>query len=551
MAHLYTLSGEGLAHFSDINEDPLSGGKIYFYEVGTSTPVDTYSNIDGSSANTNPVILDSRGNAEIYIVDTVKMVVKDSLDNLLYTVPEFGEIEEEHVSEWDTKVHIVTYIDADEFSVVGDHTTHYQVHRRVQAILDSGAIYGAITDSVYSGGVTTVTVDLDGAGALDATLSAVWYGLLSATNPSMPENIIYTVADATDRDHAVNAGQIQDGGVVYAADTGAVNVLTIALAPVVTAYVAGQLFRVKVKLENTTTDPTLNVNTVGALEIKRNSGIYGVTTDVDINKLKDSGAHFTSELVGKKVYNSTDNNYATVSAVDSATQLSIDTDIFTSGEAYQILDDILVGDLPANMDALFLCTGPFFVLLNPSRGSEIPYVIDTGAADAYVADFDPTIHSLYAGLVVNVKIINANTITNPTINVNGLGTKTIKNNSGSALIVGEIKANAYYALIYNGTDFILSVVGVVDGSITGAKITKTVLGTGSQAVGASSSWTPSAGVYQTMIESNSSPYLQLYISATWRGDGAGGSSALTIADGSNMRYYNSTAGSETLYYQTF
>ena len=64
-------------HAIDVNGNPLAGGKVYTYEAGTTTDQVTYTDADKSSQNTNPVILDSNGEADIwYDVD-----VKIKLDN--------------------------------------------------------------------------------------------------------------------------------------------------------------------------------------------------------------------------------------------------------------------------------------------------------------------------------------------------------------------------------------------------------------------------------------------------------------------------------------
>lgn len=67
---------------------PLVGGKIYTYAAGTSTPIATYTDFGAGTANTNPIILDSYGQANIWLLNTVsyKFVVKDADDVLLYTV---------------------------------------------------------------------------------------------------------------------------------------------------------------------------------------------------------------------------------------------------------------------------------------------------------------------------------------------------------------------------------------------------------------------------------------------------------------------------------
>ena len=67
---------------------PLVGGKIFTYAAGTSTPIATYTDYTAGTANTNPIILDSLGQANIWLINTTayKFVVKDADDVLLYTV---------------------------------------------------------------------------------------------------------------------------------------------------------------------------------------------------------------------------------------------------------------------------------------------------------------------------------------------------------------------------------------------------------------------------------------------------------------------------------
>ena len=45
----------------DLNGHPLDGAKLYFFETGTKTPKDTYSDTNFATPNTNPVIADSQG----------------------------------------------------------------------------------------------------------------------------------------------------------------------------------------------------------------------------------------------------------------------------------------------------------------------------------------------------------------------------------------------------------------------------------------------------------------------------------------------------------
>lgn len=66
---------------STLDVRPLVGGKVYFYAAGTTTPKDTYTDASGLTANTNPVILDARGEADIWLgTGSYKMVVRSSAD---------------------------------------------------------------------------------------------------------------------------------------------------------------------------------------------------------------------------------------------------------------------------------------------------------------------------------------------------------------------------------------------------------------------------------------------------------------------------------------
>jgi|TARA_R110000868_G_scaffold138590_1_gene352808 hypothetical protein len=72
--------------FIDANGNPLSGGKLYTYVAGTTTPLATYTTSAGNIANTNPVILDSAGRASVWLGSgAYKFVLKDSTDVLVYT----------------------------------------------------------------------------------------------------------------------------------------------------------------------------------------------------------------------------------------------------------------------------------------------------------------------------------------------------------------------------------------------------------------------------------------------------------------------------------
>jgi hypothetical protein len=73
--------GEINAQYFDDAGDPLSSGKIYFYETGTTTLKDTFSDINQTIANTNPVILSAAGRQpNIFFSGTAKAILVDKND---------------------------------------------------------------------------------------------------------------------------------------------------------------------------------------------------------------------------------------------------------------------------------------------------------------------------------------------------------------------------------------------------------------------------------------------------------------------------------------
>lgn len=181
--------------FLDSNGDPLSGGKLYFYEPGTSTPKSVYSSSNGTTALANPVILDSAGRASVWLDGFYKVTLKDSSDVEIYTTDnvssQFSDatVSYEYVLQNETP----TYISGTQFSVPDDRTSHYEVGRRVQAVVTAGTIYGTVTASSAGGAptITTITVLWD-SGTLDAGLSAVSTGVLSVSNNAMPVQQVVT-----------------------------------------------------------------------------------------------------------------------------------------------------------------------------------------------------------------------------------------------------------------------------------------------------------------------------------------------------------------------
>lgn len=87
---LSPVGGAG-AQFFDNNGNPLTGGKLYTYAAGTTTPEATYTTSSGGTAHTNPIVLDSAGripgSSEVWLTDgqPYKFILKTSADVQLWS----------------------------------------------------------------------------------------------------------------------------------------------------------------------------------------------------------------------------------------------------------------------------------------------------------------------------------------------------------------------------------------------------------------------------------------------------------------------------------
>jgi hypothetical protein len=180
-----------------INGIPASGAKLFFYAAGSSTKQTTYADEAGLIPQTNPIILDSRGEPSqpIWLTEGLeyKVVFTASTDtdpptSPIWDVDNVTGVNDSSVatrSQWVDSGVTPTYVNATQFTLPGDQTTEFHVNRRIKATVTAGTVYGYITSSIF-GALTTLDVVLD-SGALDSGLSNVQLGILTYINPSIPK----------------------------------------------------------------------------------------------------------------------------------------------------------------------------------------------------------------------------------------------------------------------------------------------------------------------------------------------------------------------------
>jgi len=96
--NLSPVAGAAQQFFSNSGV-PLTGGLLYTYAAGTTTPLATYTTAAGSTANSNPIVLNSAGRLdnEVWLTSTLtyKFVLKDSSGVTIATyddIPGIGSV---------------------------------------------------------------------------------------------------------------------------------------------------------------------------------------------------------------------------------------------------------------------------------------------------------------------------------------------------------------------------------------------------------------------------------------------------------------------------
>jgi hypothetical protein len=85
-------------------------------------------------------------------------------------------------------------------------------------------------------------------------------------------------------------------------------------------------------------------------------------------------------------------------------------------------------------------------------GNRQNYAVAAGAVNAWTASLAPLYLTAYTdGMLIRVRFPHTNTTLTPTLNLNGLGARTIAGEGGIALQLGDIVANATLQLMYDAT----------------------------------------------------------------------------------------------------
>jgi len=157
---------------------------------------------------------------------------------------------------------------------------------------------------------------------------------------------------------STNLGQVQNGGMQYATGSGT-NTIVATMAPAITAYVAGQTFRIKMAAGANTGATTLNLNSVGAKNITKRGTTALAAGDIPASMMFEvayDGTQFQLINVGQDI--DTDTGITSLVA-DSSPQLGGFLDANGNYIQMQKGGDI-ASESPTVIDTdgdYFICTG--------------------------------------------------------------------------------------------------------------------------------------------------------------------------------------------------
>lgn len=169
--------------FFDSNGDPLSGGKLYTYAAGTTTPLATYTDYTGGTPNANPVVLDSRGEASVWTGNSsYKFVLKTSADVTVYTVDRISGVMSQ--SQLQSLIGPYQWLS----SVAGTNTITASSAITITAYT-AGQHFNFIPANTNTG---AVTVNIDGVGAINLYKRSST-GLVALVANDLPANCVASV----------------------------------------------------------------------------------------------------------------------------------------------------------------------------------------------------------------------------------------------------------------------------------------------------------------------------------------------------------------------
>ena len=175
-------SANPVPQYFDSDNKILAGGKVFYFNAGTSTPKTTYSDEGETIANPNPVVLDAAGRLpNVFFTGTAKQILKDLNDVQIWERDDVGS--EEQASDFNAYDLNISYDAGDIVKFVGGFYVSLQNSNQNNQPDSSAAFWNEIRFiEVYN-----VNIDYDLGRIVQTSDGNLWKGVNSpnlANNPS-------------------------------------------------------------------------------------------------------------------------------------------------------------------------------------------------------------------------------------------------------------------------------------------------------------------------------------------------------------------------------
>lgn len=174
---LSPLAGAGWQFF-DNSGVPLSGGLLYTYAAGTTTPQTTYSDSTGATPNANPIVLDSAGrvSGEVWLTTSIsyKFVLKTSTGTTLWTNDNIAGVPASSITSLRINGSTSGYVDLVTVPVAGANTITFPAASGTVLLSNNTAFTGTSTFETISatGDISGRTINASGS----MTVGSMLYG---------------------------------------------------------------------------------------------------------------------------------------------------------------------------------------------------------------------------------------------------------------------------------------------------------------------------------------------------------------------------------------
>ena len=203
---------------------------------------------------------------------------------------------------------------------------------------------------------------------------------------------------------SVTPQDIQQNTFTYAIDTGLPDAYVVAYTPPNAAYIPGMSISFEAINSNVTTTPTVDVDGLGAVDIRSSDGSTLAVHDITVGNTY----------------------YLILDASSSSFRLLNPNSIYAGGGGSVTPQDI--------QNSSFVYSG-----------------VDTGTADNYIIDLNPPITAYEDGMIISFLVANSNMTNAPTVNVNSIGAVNIFNAGISRVSPQDMGTNQTVLMQYSAT----------------------------------------------------------------------------------------------------